>query len=155
MQQIGVLAPTKPPLGKTAVAGLSAALVASLLWFGLVVVLTLQNTMANAPALFIGPAMGYAMYRAANRQGSVPLQVTAGILALLAIGITETFVIRVQVARQLADTTGETLGFFLPLATYWKWLDIIVAGDGLTQLIFITTLWAAIYITRDRIKQGL
>lgn len=155
MQQIGILAPTKPQLGRTAAAGVGAALGASLAWFWLVAAFGLQDTWANVPALLLGPAVGYAMYRAADRQGSVPLQVTAGILSLLAIGLTEAFVIRIQVARQLAKTTGETLAFFLPLRTYWEWLDTVVAGDGITQLMFITTLWAALYISRDRVKQGL
>ena len=150
-----VTAPTRPALGATGAAGITAAVAAAGLWYGLVAVFTLQNTWANVPAILLGMAIGYSMYRAAHRQGSVPLQVTAGILAVLAITVTEAFVIRVQVARELARTGGESLGFFLPLGTYWEWLDTIVAGDGLTQLIFITALWAAIYITRDRVKQGL
>lgn len=154
MHQIGVLAPSNPRLGTTSAAGAVAAVIASLAWFGLVVVLGLENTWANLPSLGLGPAVGYTMYRVADRQGSVPLQVTSGVLSLLAIMITEAFVIRIQVARELANTTGEPLAFFLPLRTYWNWLDTIVAGDGITQLFFVTTLWAALYITHDRVKRA-
>lgn len=149
MQEIGVFVEPKARATRPAAYGVLAAVAASLFWFASVLVLDLADSIASFPALLVGPVVGYAIYRAADRQGAIWLQVAAGLATATALLLTEVAIIRLQVARELSRQGAAPLGLLLPVDTYLEWLDAILVRDGITQLLFVTTLWASIYITRD------
>lgn len=150
MQDIGVFVEPRTGTTRPAAYGVLAAMVASLFWFAIVLVLGLTESIASIPSLAVGPVVGYAIYRAADRRGRVSLQVAAGVITTAALLLTEVAVIRLQVARELSRQGAASLGLLHPIETYLEWLDAILVRDGLTQLFFVTTLWASIYITRDQ-----
>lgn len=149
MQEIGVFVEPKERSTRPAAFGVLAAAAGSLLWFASTMFLNLTDSVASIPALAIGPLVGYTIYRAADRNGAVRLQLAAGLITASALLITEVAIIRLQVARELARQGAAPLGLLLPVDTYLEWLDAILVRDGLTQLMFVTTLWASIYIPRD------
>lgn len=149
MQDIGVFVEPKTRATRPAAYGVLAAVAASLLWFVAVLLLNLTESIASIPSLGVGLSVGYTIYRAADREGSISLQFVAGIITGSALLLTEVAIIRLQVARELSRQGAASLGLLLPVSTYLEWLDTILVRDGLTQLFFVTTLWASIYITRN------
>jgi hypothetical protein len=149
MQDIGVFVEPKTRATRPAAYGVLAAVATSLLWFAFVLLLNLSDSIASIPSLAMGPLVGYTIYRAADREGAISLQVAAGLLTGSALLLTEVAIIRLQVARELSRQGAASLGLLLPVDIYLEWLDAILVRDGLTQLFFVTTLWASIYITRN------
>lgn len=156
----------RPAVGRVLVAGLIGALAAAaagLVWF---LVSWMLNIHGSFLAILIGPAVGLAIYRAAGRRGSPPLQALSLLVALVAILIAEVFVMRMIAVRAL-EQEGYQVALFLPLRAQWNLIaaglvgDAVAASEGAkilpfaTPLFFAMSLYYAIRLPRHRPEDEL
>ncbi len=94
-------------------AGLAAAALGAGVWYGLVVV---SNSKLGLVAIGVGWLIGRALFWGAGNKGAMVLQITGGVLALLAIVAGEYLILNHFVRASLEDFTGWlTLGQFFEL----------------------------------------
>jgi hypothetical protein len=127
--------------------GLVAAVVGSLVWYGLVV---LTNYQLGIVAVGIGWLVAQAVMRGAGRKRGPRLQAISVIFTLLGMAFSEYLIVRHFAVQALAAEGYTNIPLLLPLDTM---LNLIIEGvkaDLLTLLFWAIALWEAFVIPGQR-----
>ena len=127
--------------------GVAGAAAAGMLWFGVSALLTRHM---SALSVLVGFAVAGGVVGRAGRRGR-DYQAVSLALTLAALLITEAFVMRLLVVRELVSlgSTSE-LPLVLPLNVMWDLVAAGIAGDPPLSLFWAVALWFAVSIPRKR-----
>ena len=121
-------------------AGLAAAVVGILIWYGLVVI---TNYHLGFVAIAIGWLIGIAVVLGAGRKRGPGLQATSVAITLVALVISQWLILRYFAVQALTEQGFTGIALFLPLGTMLE-MVITSLGENLLTLVFwAITLWAA------------
>lgn len=129
-----------PNLAGALIAGLLAAAVASLIWYGVVVITEYQLGLV---AILLGWLVGRAVMFGAGRKRGIPLQLMSVTISLLAMVASEYFIVRHFIVEAL-KAEGETeFRLLIPLGDM---IAVVIEGirlEPLTLMFWAFALWVA------------
>ncbi|MDD5111295.1 MAG: hypothetical protein PHG85_01980 [Candidatus Altiarchaeota archaeon] len=133
--------PEKPNILIGAMAGLTVALVSSLIWFAVVVI---TNYQLGIVAIIVGWLIGFCTLKATGGKTSRTLQIIAIAITIFAMGLSEYLVVN-HFTNEYLDEEGE--GKYLPLMLPPNAIAEIIyesiAADPLTLLFWAIAVYQA------------
>ena len=137
----GLQAETENPnLILAVLAGLAAAIVSTLVWYGVVIITNLQ---LGFIAVGVGWLVAMAVIFGSGRKRGPALQAISVTITLVALAMSEYLIVRYSLSEYLAEQGFSRVPLLLPLGAM---IELVVAsiGENLFTLIFwAIALWAA------------
>lgn len=127
--------------------GLGAALLATLIWYGVVVV---TNYQLGIVAIAVGWLVAQGVMRGAGGKRGPQLQALSVAITLLALVVSEYFIVRHFVVQALSEEGYTDFRIFLPLGDM---IEIVIEGikaEPMTLLFWGIALWEAFIIPAQR-----
>ena len=121
-------------------AGLSAAVVGIMIWYGLVVI---TNYHLGFVAVAIGWLVGIAVVLGAGRKRGPGLQALSVAITLVALVISQWLIVRYFAVQGLTEQGFTGIALFLPLGTMLDLVITSISEDLLTLVFWAIALWAA------------
>jgi hypothetical protein len=129
-----------PNLIFAVLAGLAAAVVGVLVWYGVVVI---TNYQLGFIAVGVGWLVAMAVVFGSGRKRGLSLQAISVTITLVALVISEYLIVRYSLSEYLAEQGFSEVALFLPLGAM---LDLVVASiraNLFTLIFWAIALWAA------------
>ena len=121
-------------------AGLAAAVVGILIWYGLVVI---TNYHLGFVAIAIGWLVSMAVVLGAGRKRGLGLQSTSVAITLVALVICQWLIVRYFAVQALTEQGFTGIALFLPLGTMLDLVVTSISENPLTLVFWAIALWAA------------
>jgi hypothetical protein len=127
--------------------GLAGALIGCGVWF---VASAMTNRHLSAISILVGVAVGHGIHGKDSRRGA-RFQVLGGAMTLVALLITEAFVMRMLVVRELVELgSANELPLLLPFRVMWDLVAAGITGDPPMSLFWGVALWYAVSVPKKR-----
>jgi hypothetical protein len=121
-------------------AGLAAAVVGTLIWYGIVVI---TNFHLGFVAAGVGWLVGIAVVLGAGRKRGPALQAVSVVITLVALAISQWLILRYFAVQALVEQGFTGIALFLPLGTMLDLVITSISEDLLTLVFWAIALWAA------------
>ena len=120
-----------PNLILAVLAGIAAAAVGALIWYGIVVI---TNYQLGIIAAGLGWLVGLAVVFGSGRKRGLPLQLTSVIITLVALVASEYLIVRHFLVEYLTEQGYSGFALFMPLDVMWELVVTGITEDLLTLL---------------------